>query len=213
MVQLPDAILSRIKSLMASHKRVILGIAGPPGCGKSSLSARIKDHFGPEAAILPMDGFHLANNVLDALDRRQRKGAEDTFDSAGFATLVQRVAQQGADQTVYAPDFDREVDAAIAGAIAIAPSCRLVIVEGNYLLCDGHWQAARRNMHHVWYVDVDDAARNMWLAARHVSFGRSQSEAEAWITQTDAPNARFIESFKSRADWVIPRSIMEALYQ
>ena len=95
MVQLPDAILTRIKSLMTSRKRVLLGIAGPPGCGKSSLSARIAAHFGPEAAILPMDGFHLANHVLDALDRRQRKGAEDTFDSAGFAALVQRVAQPG----------------------------------------------------------------------------------------------------------------------
>jgi len=213
MVQLPDAILSRIKSFMASHERVLLGIAGLPGCGKSSLSAQIKTYLGPEAAILPMDGFHLANEVLDTLGRRQRKGAEDTFDSAGFAALVQRVAQPGEDQIIYAPDFKREVDAAIAGAIAIAPSCRLVIIEGNYLLCDGHWQVARRHMHQVWYVDVDDAARNMWLAARHVSFGRTQSEAEAWITQTDAPNARFIESFKSRADWVIPRGIMEALYQ
>lgn len=213
MVKLPENITTRIQALLAQRKRAVLGLAGPPGCGKSTLAAQIETCIGSDAQVLPMDGFHLDNSVLDVLGRRDRKGAEDTFDIAGFVALVQRVAKQTGLESIYAPYFDRKIDAAIAGAISIRPSCRLVIIEGNYLLCNGQWRDARRYMSSVWYVDVEDAMRHKWLMARHMHYGRSRAEAEAWIAQTDAPNALYIKSFKSHADWIIPRGIIETFDQ
>ena len=107
-----------------------------------------------------MDGFHLANVELRRLGRAQRKGAPDTFDSAGFAALLQRLRGPNGPEIVYAPEFRREIEEPIAGAVPVLPETRLVITEGNYLLLDdGPWAAIAGLLDDVWYVDGDESAR------------------------------------------------------
>ncbi|MFD0175002.1 nucleoside/nucleotide kinase family protein, partial [Streptomyces rochei] len=90
-----DDLLARARRLPRGGRRAILGIAGSPGAGKSTLAeCLVRELNGtgePWVAHVPMDGFHLADVELDRLGRRERKGAPDTFDAAGYAALLGRL--------------------------------------------------------------------------------------------------------------------------
>lgn len=196
-----EAYKARLDALVSRGGRKILGIVGPPGCGKSTLAHALLNSLGARAVAVPMDGYHLANVELARLGRASRKGAEDTFDSAGYVSLLRRLKTQAADEIVYAPEFRREIEEPIANAIPVFPETPLVITEGNYLLLDhGHWAGIRDLLDEVWYVDVDHAIRQDRLVKRHVRYGRSLVEAQNWVANTDEPNAVRIEATKSRAD-------------
>ncbi|MDR6886479.1 MULTISPECIES: nucleoside/nucleotide kinase family protein [Variovorax] len=198
--------LARLQALMAGGQRKLLGLVGAPGAGKSTLASALLRAVGTDRAqVVPMDGFHLANVELQRLGRASRKGAPDTFDSAGYVALLQRLREQGpGDPIVYAPEFRREIEEPIAGAIAVLPETRLVITEGNYLLHDaGPWAGATAMLDEVWYVDIDDAVREERLLKRHQQFGRSPEAARDWVAATDAPNARLIAATRGRAHFVL----------
>ena len=191
----------RLNALRNGGGRKILGIVGPPGCGKSTLAAALLDLLGDDAVAVPMDGYHLANVELARLGRAGRKGAEDTFDSAGYVSLLRRLKNQQGNEIVYAPEFRREIEEPIANAIPVFPETQLVITEGNYLLLDhGHWAGVSELLDEIWYVDIDHSVRRERLVRRHMHFGRSQSAAEDWVANTDEPNAVRIEATKHRAD-------------
>ena len=192
---------ARLNALKNGGGRKILGIVGPPGCGKSTLAAALLEFLGDDAVAVPMDGYHLANVELARLGRAGRKGAEDTFDSAGYVSLLRRLKNQQGNEIVYAPEFRREIEEPIANAIPVFPETQLVITEGNYLLLDhGHWAGVSELLDEIWYVDIDHSVRRERLVKRHMHFGRSQNAAEDWVANTDEPNAVRIEATKHRAD-------------
>lgn len=200
----PDQALQRLAAYLQRPGRSIIGLMGPPGAGKSTLSARIVAHFGTQAQVVPMDGYHLANSELERLDRRGRKGAPDTFDAWGYVALLQRLRQQAADEVVYAPEFRRTLKEPIAGAIPIAPDVPLLIAEGNYLGLDtGAWAGVAPLLDELWYVEVDDTLRRQRLTARHIQFGRTPEDAARWVEVTDEPNARLIAGTRARAQCVV----------
>ncbi len=203
---LPATALERLIRLLSSGRRSVLGLVGPPGGGKSTLADALCEASGGAAQVVPMDGFHLANSELHRLGRHGRKGAPDTFDAAGFADLLARLRGQGnnsVDEWVYAPEYRRELEEAVAGAIGIRPGTRLIITEGNYLLLDqGAWAGVATLLDECWYVEVDDALRIERLMRRHVQFGRTPEQAREWVAITDEPNGRLIAATRGRADWV-----------
>jgi pantothenate kinase len=202
---LPPEILQRARALLASGQRKILGIAASPGAGKSTLAESLLQALGAQARVVPMDGFHLANSELQRLGRAGRKGAPDTFDAAGYVNLLRRIQTQQPGETVYTPEYRREFEEGIAGAIAIEADTPLIITEGNYLLLDeGAWSQVRSVLDETWFLDIDSGVRQQRLLERHMRFGRSREAALHWIAVTDEPNARRIESSRHRASWVIP---------
>ncbi|WP_290869728.1 nucleoside/nucleotide kinase family protein [Aquabacterium sp.] len=195
--------LARVRELLQDGQRKLLGLVGAPGAGKSTLALALQHAFSDVSQVVPMDGYHLANVELRRLGLTERKGAPDTFDSTGYAAMLQRLRQQRPDEVVYAPEFRREIEEPVAGAIPVFPQTRLVITEGNYLLLDdGPWANVAALLDEVWYVDVDDSLRVNRLTQRHEQFGRSRQDAMAWVSATDEPNARLIATTRPRADIV-----------
>ncbi|MGR0221287.1 nucleoside/nucleotide kinase family protein [Agromyces sp. ZXT2-6] len=206
--------LARDALAAASADRVLIGITGSPGAGKSTLAdalvAVLNEADGAGTAVhLPMDGFHLANATLDRLGLRDRKGAPETFDGWGFASLVARVKAE-VDHTVYAPSFEREVDEPVAAEIAIEPAVRIVVVEGNYLLVDEEpWRHVDDLLHETWFVEATEEERVRRLVDRHRSSGRTADAALAWAHEIDGANARLIEPTVARADLVVSGATWE----
>ncbi|MDR6573315.1 pantothenate kinase [Curtobacterium sp. 320] len=189
-----DDAVDRAIRLATDGQRTVLGIAGAPGAGKSTLARRLV--AGVDAALgagtavqVPMDGFHLANTALDALGRHDRKGAIDTFDGDGYVALVRRLVA-GDEAVVWAPDFDRRVDEPVAGSIAVPQRTRLVVSEGNYLLDDsGPWAALADLFTETWFCAVDDTVRVDRLVGRHMRHGRDHEAARTWAVEVDGVNA------------------------
>lgn len=179
--------------------RRILGITGPPGSGKSTLAERLVAALGPgRAALVGMDGFHIADAELRRTGRRHRKGAPDTFDRAGYAALLDRLRREPG--TVYAPAFDRSIEDSIAAAVALPAGVPLVVTEGNYLLL---WPELRPLLDQVWYLDPPAEARRAALVARHVAFGKAPAEARRWVADSDERNAELIAAGRQLADRVL----------
>jgi pantothenate kinase len=201
-----SGLVARIEELAAGHDRVLLGITGSPGAGKSTLAAALAEALrtrGLPVAWVPMDGFHLADAELDRLGRRERKGAIDTFDGYGYLALLRRIASETGN-TVYAPTFDRTIEQPVAGAIAVEPATRVVLTEGNYLLDESEpWGEVRRTLTEVWFCDVPDDVRRRRLVDRHIRFGKTPAHARQWVDEVDQRNAERIEAARRLADLVV----------
>ncbi|MFI2223171.1 nucleoside/nucleotide kinase family protein [Streptomyces fradiae] len=199
-----DALTARARRLAVPGARRLLGLAGPPGAGKSTLAARLVEGLDGLAVLVPMDGFHLAGAELDRLGRAERKGAPDTFDAAGYRALLARLRAAEPGVTVYAPAFDRALEEPVAGSVPVPPDVPLVVTEGNYLLHDDPaWAPVRPLLDEVWYVDTDDALRVRRLVDRHVRYGRDRAAAERWVRESDEANARLVAPGRARADLVV----------
>jgi len=200
-----EAALARIQNhLENSTERVLIGIIGKPGAGKSTLSKFLMAKLPKEfVTVVPMDGYHLSNKVLKDLKRADRKGAPDTFDVAGFISLVRRIRSEQT-QNIYYPIFDRAIEESIAAQGVVTSATKVVIIEGNYLLHnDGGWEVCNDLLDESWMVDVDDDKRISRLISRHIAYGKEPEAAKAWAKGTDEVNAKLIERGRNRADFIV----------
>jgi pantothenate kinase len=196
-------LVQRVRGMAEARPRPILGLAGAPGSGKSTIAEALAAALADMGAVVvPFDGFHLANSTLAAQGKAHRKGALDTFDTAGYAALLKRLRALG--PTVYAPSYQRNLEEAIAGSITVEPACRLIITEGNYLLVDHpDMRDARSTLTQVWYIDLDDQTRLDRLVGRHVRHGKSADDARDWALGTDQVNAELVAGSRGAADLCI----------
>jgi pantothenate kinase len=197
--------VAALRRRMVPGTRTILGIAGAPGSGKSTFAAWLQEQFSPgTSVVVPMDGFHLGNAIIEGTPLRQRKGAIDTFDGGGYLSLLRRLVRRD-EAVVYAPEFRRSLDEPVAASIAVPADVPLVITEGNYLLADQEpWKEVRAQLDEVWFLETPPALRLQRLVGRHVSFGMDREAAAAWAKGPDEANARLIQATRPAADRIIP---------
>lgn len=213
MVKDIDELADRIERLRSAENRVLIGIVGEPGSGKSTVSAALADRLGEDAVVVPMDGFHLANRELERLGRSDRKGAIDTFDADGYVHLLRRLRDQQ-ESVVYAPDYVRGMEESVAGSIPVPRTLPVVITEGNYLLdAEEPWCQVRSLLDEVWFAQTPRDVRIARIVARHIRFGMDEAAAEAWARGPDQVNADRVRAMRSGADLVVDvMGFAETLY-
>jgi pantothenate kinase len=203
-LELLDAAAGLITPLVDTGRRIMVGIAGPPGAGKSTLAEALARKF-QDAVAVPMDGFHLAQAELHRLGLAHRKGAPATFDAYGFVHLLRRLREGS--ELVYAPTYSRVVHESIGSAIPIFASTRLLVVEGNYLLLpDQPWAQVPDLLDLTIYVDAPERERVDGLLRRQRGFGLDAAAAKDWVERSDEANARLIAAHRDRAAVILTRT-------
>ena len=198
-------LVEEIASLLQGSKpRTMIGIVGKPGAGKSTVVTEIQKQFSTEeVAIIPMDGYHLSNEELIKLGRRERKGAPDTFDVEGFISLITRVRIE-IDKDHTFPIFHREIEASKADEGIVLRNTKVIVIEGNYLFSEEYnWNKVFPLLDQSWFIEIDDEIRMQRLITRHIKYGKTPQEAEEWSRGSDELNARFIEKTAARAGKII----------
>ena len=177
--------------LERDDQRLLVAVTGAPGSGKSTIATELARRLNlakRQTVVVPMDGFHLDNAILEERGVLARKGAPETFDSPGFVRLVK--ALKTGDE-VFAPVFDRTRDIAIAGAVVVPSQAQVVIVEGNYLMFD---EDPWRELAPLWDVtarlDVAMPELRARLIHRWLSLNYSRAVATRRAESNDVPNAQ-----------------------
>jgi len=197
--------LKRLKSLNeGTNERIIIGIVGKPGAGKSTLTSFLLENLVAEKAVLvPMDGYHLSNKLLAEYEKADRKGAFDTFDARGYSELLKRI-KFDLTSDIYFPIFHREIEESIVAEGVVLKDCKVVLTEGNYLLLDKNgWQDVKSLLTESWYIQVDDDLRRERLMARSIRYGRTPEIAYKWTHGSDEVNAKVVETTMNNADVVL----------
>ena len=186
--------------------RLILGIAGAPASGKSTLAALLMDDLEtkrPGAGVaVGMDAFHIGHRILVDQGRTGIKGAPQTFDVLGYRHLLRRIREEAG--PIYAPEFVRDIEDSLANVVEIGPEVRLVVTEGNYLLLNRPpWTGVRDLLDQAWFVRLDADERRRRMLLRHVRHGHDPEEARTRTFGSDERNSQLVDSDPNRPDLLI----------
>ncbi len=198
--------MSELSDLIAEkaqgHARFMVAIAGAPASGKSTLAQNLAKELGETAIVVPMDGFHFDDIILNARGHRPRKGAPFTFDARGFENLLKRI--RAGEPEIAIPVFDRALELSRAGADIVDEKARIVLVEGNYLLLkQPPWNALRALFDFTIYLDVPKAELERRLIQRWLDHGFDMAYATNWIASNDLPNIEEVIAGSVAADVTI----------
>lgn len=202
----PEQFIAGLVPWMTGRRRIV-ALAGPPASGKSTLAEHIVAALNAQcpgvAALLPLDGFHYDDQVLEARGQRAQKGAQHTFDLDGYRAMLQRLrADAGCD--VAAPAFDRAIEIARSGALIIAAPVRIVVTEGNWLLLDAPgWRTLAALFDRTATLAATEAALTERLTRRWTNYGYTPAQLQAKLDGNDLPNVRLAQGSSLAADVII----------
>ncbi|WP_252729770.1 nucleoside triphosphate hydrolase [Pacificibacter marinus] len=210
-----EAVCAMARAGSTDSGRTVIGIAGPPASGKSTLAEAVVTALNdaakgdvPLAALVPMDGYHLDNAILKAKGLFDRKGAPETFDAHGFCAALGRLRDQS--HELFFPRFDRGIDMSVAGALSIHPQTPIVVVEGNYLLLESApWSSLKDLFSATVFVSPAREVLRARLLQRWIDHGHSPEAALQRASGNDLPNAERILDESVAADLILHQSDLD----
>jgi pantothenate kinase len=200
---MPDTekIAKLIREKAGEAERFMVGIAGPPGAGKSTISEALHKAL-PSSVVVPMDGFHFDDLILNARGHRPRKGAPHTFDAAGFETLLKRIKARESDIAI--PVFDRTLELSRNAADIVSNDAKFILVEGNYLLLKQKpWDRLKPLFDFTVFIDVPKVELERRLMSRILAHGHDEAYAKNWIASNDMLNIETVLAESAKADVTI----------
>ncbi|QPH05384.1 hypothetical protein C2857_003139 [Epichloe festucae Fl1] len=208
-------------SRLSPGQRLLIGVGGIPGSGKTTLSRIVSQRLNlraseaqpshpPPATYVPMDGFHLTREALSAMPDPEtahaRRGAAFTFDAAKFLSLVEELRAPIPSRAILAPSFDHAVKDPKEDDVSVLPTHRIVILEGNYLALDKDvWRDAASLFDELWFVQVDFEVARKRLRERHVRAGiaKTVEEGDRRAVENDLVNGGEITKYRLAVDEVV----------
>lgn len=190
---------AEILSAAADKTRYLVAVAGPPASGKSTLAEQLMVAINRQAGreistVVPMDGFHLDNDTLTEMGMLARKGAPQTFDSAGYVQLVQHLAQTTQDTLI--PSFDRHLDAVVPDAQCVRADHQILVLEGNYLLLkEAPWSDLHALYDEVLFINPGLEVLEQRLIQRWLDHGLDEQAAQLRARSNDLPNAEYVLNY------------------
>jgi pantothenate kinase len=196
---------SLIRQISGEALRFVVGIAGAPASGKSTLAENLRDALiaqGETAIVVPMDGFHFDDVILNARGDRARKGAPHTYDVRGFENLLKRIKSREADIAI--PVFDRSMELSRAAADIVTDEAKFILVEGNYLLLkQSPWDRLKPLFDYSIFVSEPIAELEQRLIKRWLDHGFDMAYAKNWIASNDLLNIKTVIEESAAADLTI----------
>ena len=201
---LASALARQLQSTQLQSDRTVVAIAGAPGSGKTTVSsqlhAELRNRYLISTQIVPMDGFHFDNAILQQRNLLLRKGSPTTFDVHGLESVLIRLTSMPSSD-VAVPVFDRENDLSRASARAVLADTRVVLVEGNYLLLKTEpWSSLKKYFDISVVIQCDEAVLRNRLMKRWLDLNHTEEQARSKVDTNDLPNAREVISNSLIAD-------------
>lgn len=196
-----NRIAAELISMSRTKPVIAVAIAGAPGSGKSTFAELLSAAIGAKSCVVPMDGFHLDNSILQIRGLMPLKGAPQTFDKEGFGVLVDALCSQS---TRYFPTFDREADCVIEDGGRVPDNASILLFEGNYLLFDTDgWSALAQKWDASIWLEVPEDILEARLIQRWIDHGMSEDAAKTRARMNDMANAQLVIRHALPARWTV----------
>jgi len=216
-------VIRRISEGFSKHGgRYVVFLAAAPGAGKTTTAtiwAKLAGENGefPAVQVLPMDGFHFPNSVLDSrtvivdgekVSLHKVKGSPESFNLEKLSAALKVLHEGGGVQILHEggrrwPVYDRNIHDPVPDAIEVQQG-GIVIVEGNYLLLDEPgWRDLKQYADLTIFIDAPEETVREDLLKRYTRGGRNYEDAVRHYEYSDLRNRRRIMSARLPADIVI----------
>lgn len=192
---------------LAGDDRVVIGLAGGPGVGKSTLATQLVAALNAKtpgvAAYVPMDGFHMRHAKLVALGTDKDKGMPHTFEGEAFAQFLATLKATKTD--VKGPGYSRAIEDVVEDQFTVPASAKVLVTEGNYLLvASSPWWQVRPLLDYAAFIEVPRETVRMRLLKRHAEHGLfTEARNREHVERVDLANYDLVGRSRRRADVVL----------
>ena len=182
-------------------KVLVIGIAGGTGSGKTTITRKLCENFGPDVSVINHDNYYKAHHDMPFEERAKLNyDHPNAFDTD---LMLRHIRQLKQGKSIQCPVYDYSIHDRTDKTVLIRPT-RVIIVEGILIyesleLC--------KEMDIKIYVDTDADVRILRRIVRDVrDRGRSlDSVIDQYLNTVKPMHEQFVEPSKRRADVIIPQ--------
>ncbi len=184
-----------------THSSILIGISGGTGSGKTSVSKKLVQEFGPgEVVIIEQDSYYKDLSHLDETERKNQNF--DHPDSIDFPLVVEQLRNLASGNPINCPQYNFASHVRLKDSILVEPH-RVIVLEGILVL---HDSVLRELLDIKIFVDTPPDIRFIRRLSRDMKErGRSlQSVIDQYLKTVRLMHEEFVEPTKYYADIIVP---------